>query len=52
MAKPSRQKKVRGSARIAFIAHLDSIASELRQGHTAQVVYEHHQTKLAGSISY
>ncbi len=52
MAQPSRQKKVRGSARVAFIAHLDTIASELRQGHTAQAVYERHQTKLASSISY
>lgn len=52
MAQPSREKPVRGTARVAFIAHLDSITAELGLGHTALAVYQRHQAKLGGSISY
>ncbi len=52
MAKLSGERKVRGTARVAFIAHLDTITAELGQGHTAQAIYERHQTKLGNSISY
>ncbi len=52
MAKPSGERKVRGTARVAFIAHLDTITAELGQGHTAQAIYERHQAKLGNSISY
>ncbi|MGI4943957.1 MAG: TraK family protein, partial [Janthinobacterium lividum] len=52
MATPSGERKVRGTARVAFIAHLDTITAELGQGHTAQAIYERHQAKLGNSISY
>src|SRR5271166_4478643 len=52
MAQPSREKPVRGTARVAFIAHLDTITAELAQGYTALAVYQRHQAKLGGSISY
>src|SRR5271166_5411381 len=52
MAQPSREKPVRGTARVAFIAHLDTITAELAQGHTALAVYQRHQAKLGGAISY
>lgn len=52
MATPSGERKVRGTARVAFIAHLDTITAELGQGHTAQAIYERHQVKLGNSISY
>lgn len=52
MATPSRDRTVRGTARVAFIAHLATISTELEQGHTAQAIYQRHHGKLGGSISY
>ncbi len=47
-----KQKKPRGTARVAFIAHLPTITAELDQGYTAKVVYGHLHAKLAHLISY
>ncbi len=52
MAKPTRERTAPGTARVAFIAHLDTIKAELEQGYTAQAIYKRHEAKLAGSISY
>jgi hypothetical protein len=52
MAPPSREKKVRGSARVVFIAYLDTITTELALGHTAQAIYDRHRPKLEQAISY
>ena len=52
MAEPSPEKKPRGTARVAFIAHLNTITAALAQGHTALAVYQRHQAKLGSAISY
>ena len=39
MAEPSPEKKPRGTARVAFIAHLNTITAALAQGHTALAVF-------------
>lgn len=52
MAEPGQARKVRGTARVAFIAQLDAITAELKQGYTAQAIYDRHAAKLGGVISY
>jgi hypothetical protein len=52
MAQPPREKRARGTARVAFIAHLDTIVAALEQGYTARAIYQRHQTKLGNAISY
>jgi hypothetical protein len=52
MVKPSREKKARGTARVAFIAHLNTITAALEQGYTALAIYQRHQAKLGSAISY
>lgn len=44
--------KVRGLGRVAFIANLAAIKSELAEGWTAKSIYDRHADKLAGKISY
>jgi len=52
MTEPPREKKARGTARVAFIAHLDTIVAALERGYTALAIYQDHQTKLGNAISY
>lgn len=52
MAKPRGERTAPGTARVAFIAHLDTIKAELEQGYTAQAIYERHKARLATAISY
>jgi hypothetical protein len=49
MTEPPREKKARGTARVAFIAHLDTIVAALEQGYTARAIYQRHQTKLGNA---
>ena len=46
------EKKVRGTARVAFIANLATIRTELAEGWTAKSIYDRHANKLAGKVSY
>src|SRR5689334_4473241 len=46
------RKPVRGAARVAFLAHLETIKDELAQGWTAKAVYQRLTPKLGEAISY
>ena len=46
------KRKVRGLGRVAFIANLPAIKTELAEGWTAKSIYDRHADKLAGKISY
>jgi Family of unknown function (DUF5338) len=52
MASPLGVRKARGTARVVFIALMDTIVAELERGHTAIAIYTRHQRKLGNSISY
>jgi hypothetical protein len=52
MAEASNERKPRGTARVAFLAHRDAIIAALEKGHTASTVYQQLQAKLASAISY
>jgi Family of unknown function (DUF5338) len=52
MAKMSGIRRIRGTARVAFVALMDIIVTELELGYTAVAIYERNQIKLRGSISY
>ena len=45
-------RKARGLSRVAFIAILPAIKTELAEGYTAKLIFERHADKLAGKISY
>lgn len=49
---PEPEKKVRGLARVAFIANLAAIKTELAEGWTAKSIFDRHADKLAGKVSY
>ncbi len=46
------RRKARGLGRVAFIAILPAIKTELAEGYTAKLIFEKHADKLAGKISY
>ncbi len=46
------EHRMRGLARVAFIANLVAIRTELAEGWTAKSIYDRHADKLAGRISY
>ncbi len=46
------RRKARGLGRVAFIAILPAIKTELAEGYTAKLIFEKHADKLAGRISY
>ena len=46
------RRKARGLSRVAFIAILPAIKTELAEGYTAKLIFEKHADKLAGKISY
>jgi hypothetical protein len=52
MSKEKPEKKVRGAGRVAFIAMMDTIKTELEQGHTARSIYTRYQNKFEGVLGY
>ena len=44
-------KPMRGMARVAFLAHLDAIRTELTQGFPLKAIYQKHQAKLGMSYT-
>ena len=51
MANPPRRRTTPGIARVAFIAHVAVIRSELEQGWSAKAIYQRHADKFT-AISY